>query len=142
MKTGRVRSSCASLCAAVMLATVACGTLFAAVRMTEGVFFGCFYGNRGGHCLFDEADGTRHSIGMPTDDESPPVWVIDGVEVGYVGMDGGFSVPDHPAFAQDHARRYGTSSHPFRGCPLTLIEQPGETRVILDTADCTPVPGE
>ena len=64
------------------------------------------------------------------------IWLIDGVDVGYVPMDGGFEVPDHPAFAMDHQRRYGTSTHPLKGCAVKLIERPGETRLLLDTSDC------
>lgn len=124
---------------AVLLLLCVSSEASAAVRITEGVFDGCFYGNRGGQCSFRDADGGEHGIGMPVYEAAgkPDVtWVIDGNELGYVPMDGGFLVPDHPAFAEDHAIRYDESDHPLQGCPVRLIEKLGETRVIVDTGEC------
>lgn len=111
----------------------------AVVRITEGTFDRCFYGNRGGSCFFRDADGKEHDVGMPTDDrkrKNQVIWIIDGKAVGYVPMDGGFSVPDHPAFAEDHAESFDRGHHPFAGCKIRMIEKPGATQLELDTRQC------
>lgn len=136
MSENRRRGRQPWLYAVGLAAALAGGLAEAQMRITEGRFFGCFYANRGGQCSFDEADGTRHAIGLPSGEDSPVIWVIDGVEVDYVPMDGGFGVPDHPAFASDHQPQYGTSNHPLKGCPVQLIERPDETRLLIDTSDC------
>jgi hypothetical protein len=128
----------ASILVAWLLLCASSG-LSAATRITEGVFEGCAYGNRGGGCSFRDTDGQEHAIGMPAYDAADGArvtWVIDGEELGYVPMDGGFLVPDHPAFAEDHFVGPGRSNHPLQGCPVRLIERPGATRVILDTGAC------
>jgi hypothetical protein len=113
--------------------------LSAAARITEGLFAGCFYGNRGGQCSFQDAEGQEHAIAMPVNETGvqPNVtWVIDGKALGFVPMDGGFLVPDHPSFLEDHAIGTDKSDHPLLRCKVKLIERPSDSRVILDTAGC------
>lgn len=208
--------------------------LWAAVRISEGNFDRCFYGNRGGVCYFRDSSGNEHPIDMPVmcdlltksvsndneqqqivqkfqsdveskksecivlivqstsvpdkwtiagfndegefksiliDDPSSelsielkkgpvletralemvtsklgrtsPVdktraatWVIDGIELTYTHMDGGFYVLDHPIFAQDHAINFEKGNHPLQGCSLKMIERPGSTIVNIDTTSC------
>ena len=113
-----IRHTC--LYAVGLAAVLAGGLAVAQVRITEGVFFGCFYGNRGGHCSFDEADGTRHAIGLPSGEESPVIWLIDGVDVGYISR---------PATARGRGCRQG---RPEPGSPtyrVTALSRPGARSV-------------
>ncbi|MGB5733996.1 MAG: hypothetical protein WBM40_06095 [Thiohalocapsa sp.] len=126
--------------ASLFLVCVSSG-LSAATRITEGVFDECFYGNRGGYCSFREPSGQQHEIAMPSSEASGATsvtWVIDGNELGYVPVDGGFLIPDHPEFVAHHSKFYGMGDHPhpLKGCAGRLIEKPGKTRFVIDIEDC------
>jgi hypothetical protein len=110
----------------------------AQVRISEGTFEKCQYGNRGGECRYRDDKGQEAAIPLPHKPAKELQWYVDNRQLGYVPMDGGFFVPDHPAFAEDHFVRFDSKGdHPLYGCKIRVIERPGETKIMIDTNQCS-----
>ena len=133
-----------SLIAWVALLAILPLSVSAATRISELVFDGCFYGNRGGMCVLRDAENKEHAIQMPVRqgcERGRPNWFIDGTKLRYTRVDGDFCVPDHPTFADDHGSKVDDRQHPFKGCKVRMIEESGAKKrddmsIYIDTSRC------